>query len=70
MRAAHDAYRAGRAVAVGENRLKTVRRATEAGRYDARAHQNLVEALAAVEHGCMSSWRATPYGVVWIDNEV
>ncbi|MFD8387433.1 hypothetical protein ACFV2X_54705 [Streptomyces sp. NPDC059679] len=69
-RAARDSYRAGRAVAVGANRLDTVRRATEAGRYDAHAHQDLMEALAAVEHGCMSSWRATPYGVVWIDNEV
>ncbi|MER6256789.1 hypothetical protein ABT224_36150 [Streptomyces sp. NPDC001584] len=69
LRAAHDAYRAGRAVAVGVDRLDTVRRAVRAGRYDAHPHTDLAEAQAAVEHGCMSYWRSTPYGVVWIDNE-
>ncbi|MBD2829843.1 hypothetical protein ID875_20890 [Streptomyces globisporus] len=68
-RAAHQDYRAGRAVAVGVDRLDTVRRAVRAGLYDARDHQDLTEALAAVEHGGLSSWRTTPYGVVWIDNE-
>jgi hypothetical protein len=68
-RAAHDAYRAGRAVAVGLDRLDTVRRAAQAGRHDIRAHRDITEALAAVEHGCMSRWRSTPYGLVWIDNE-
>ena len=69
LRAAHDDYRAGRAVAVGVDRLDTVRCAVRAGRYDARDHKDLTEALAVVEHGCMSYWRTTPYGLVWIDNE-
>ncbi|MFE5866918.1 hypothetical protein ACFQ77_41130 [Streptomyces virginiae] len=69
MRAAHGGYRAGRAVAVGVDRIDTIRRGVRAGRYDARDHQDLAEALATVEHGCMSYWRSTPYGVVWIDNE-
>ncbi|MFJ4343608.1 hypothetical protein [Streptomyces sp. NPDC088915] len=69
LRAALNGYRAGRAIAVGVDRLDAVRRAVGAGRYDARDHQDLAEALDAVEHGCMSSWRTTPYGVVWIDNE-
>ncbi|MFD3890843.1 hypothetical protein [Streptomyces microflavus] len=68
-RRGHDDYRAGRAVAVGVDRLDTVRRAVRAGRYDARDHQDLTAALAALEHGGLSSWRITPYGVVWIDNE-
>ncbi|GHH31490.1 hypothetical protein Srubr_27090 [Streptomyces rubradiris] len=69
LKAGHDAYRAGRAFAVGVDRIDTIRRAIESGRYDARDCRDLKEALDAVVHGCMSYWRATPYGLVWIDNE-
>ncbi|GHH57752.1 hypothetical protein GCM10018773_65560 [Streptomyces candidus] len=69
MRAAHDDYRAGRAMAVGVDQIDTIRRAVRSGRYDARDHQSLAEALVAVEHGCITRWRTTPYGVVWIDTE-
>ncbi|MGW1819879.1 hypothetical protein ACWCQM_40765 [Streptomyces sp. NPDC002125] len=69
LRAAHDDYRAGRAIAVGVDRLDTVRQAVRAGRYDPSAHRDLPEALEAIEHGGLSGWRNTPYGLVWIDNE-
>ncbi|MFJ5646400.1 hypothetical protein [Streptomyces sp. NPDC093223] len=67
-RAAHDAYRTRRAIAVGTSRLDTVRRAVEAGR-DIGPRRDLTEALADLEHSGMFHWLTTPYGVVWIDNE-
>ncbi|MFE9614308.1 hypothetical protein [Streptomyces sp. NPDC006012] len=69
MRAGHDAYRAGRAVAVGADRLDALLRAVDAGRYDIADCRDAAEALANVEHGCMSRWPVTPYGTVWVDNE-
>ncbi|MEU6619122.1 hypothetical protein [Streptomyces parvus] len=70
MRAEFDDYEAGRALAVGTDRLDTVRRAIRAGRYDAPACQDIAEALATAEHAGMTSWRSTPYGLVWTDDMV
>ena len=67
-RAALDAYRTRRAIAVGSSRLDALRRAVEAGR-DTGPSRDLAEALADLDHSGMFHWLTTPYGVVWIDNE-
>ncbi|GHI98107.1 hypothetical protein [Streptomyces olivaceus] len=69
VRAGYDAYRAGRAVAVGADRLDALVRAVNAGRYDIGDCGSAAEALENVEHGCMSRWPVTPYGTVWVDSE-
>ncbi|MER6687391.1 hypothetical protein [Streptomyces olivaceoviridis] len=68
MRAGHAAYLEGKAIAVGVDELGTLRRAAEVGRFDSTPHGDLHEALEAVRHGCMSSWKRTPYGRVWVDD--
>ncbi|WP_328973949.1 hypothetical protein [Streptomyces sp. NBC_00239] len=68
LRASHAAYLDGKAVAVGLDQLDTLRNAAAAGRFDLTPYADLSEALDAVRHGCMATWRATPYGKVWVDD--
>lgn len=68
LRAGHAAYLEGKAIAVGVDELGTLRRAAELGRFDPTPYGDLHEALEAVRHGCMSSWKRTPYGRVWVDD--
>ncbi|MGW7521860.1 hypothetical protein ACWGJ2_40485 [Streptomyces sp. NPDC054796] len=57
-----------RVIEVGTSELDAVRRAIASGRHVPDGDcQGDADALANVKHGCMSSWRRTPYGVVWLD---
>jgi hypothetical protein len=67
LRAGHAAYLEGKAVAVGVDELGTITRAAESGCFDSSRYEDLREALAAVRHGGMASWKRTPYGCVWVD---
>ncbi|WP_228983456.1 hypothetical protein [Streptomyces sp. DH12] len=67
LRAGHTTYLERKAVAVGRDQLDTLRNAAAAGTFDITPYADLSEALDAVRHGCMATWRATPYGKVWVD---
>ncbi|MET9933774.1 MULTISPECIES: hypothetical protein [unclassified Streptomyces] len=68
LRAGHAAYLGPKAVAVGSDQLDTIRGAALKGTFDPTFYGDPKEALEAVLHGAQSSWRSTPYGVVWVDD--
>lgn len=67
LNADHAAYLKNKAIAVGADELDTLRKAAAEGAFDLTPYRDLSEARDAVRHSCLSVWRVTPYGTVWVD---